>query len=236
MSTVATDNLQHVPAVGPLYQTTSEQQYQQPTITKNSFEPDEGENPDALAVALDTTVSPTNQGTLLYSGAEHGAVGFLNSLVSPDRARDELHYLIPHGITQAKKPEDLTFLRSKGAFSIPPQPVCDELIKAFFHHVYPMLPVVDTVAFLDLYRKRGCQNINLLLLWSMFLAAANFVDLAVLEAAGYKTRKGMKRAFYQCAKALYDNAQDDDQVSLLQSVILLGFWYADGKFSKLLCV
>lgn len=92
-----------------------------------------------------------------------------------------------------------------------------------------MLPIVDAVAFLDLYQRRGCQNINLLLLWSIFLAAANFVDARILDEAGYKTRKGMKRAFYQRAKALYDNAQDDDQVSLLQSIILLGFWYADAQ-------
>lgn len=50
-----------------LHPTPSDQQYVQPS-SKNGSAPDEGENPDALAVALDTNASPTNQGTLIYSG------------------------------------------------------------------------------------------------------------------------------------------------------------------------
>lgn len=65
--------------------------------------------------------------------------------------------------------------------------------------------------------------------------------------SGYKSRKAMKRAMYQRAKvhailafayqhslmallqSLYDNAYDDDMLSLIQSVILLGFWYTDAE-------
>jgi hypothetical protein len=61
----------------------------------------------------------------------------------------------------------------KGAFSAPSKELCDELICCYFHHVHPLLPIVDSQGFLEQYLKHGFQNVNLLLLWSMFLAAAN---------------------------------------------------------------
>lgn len=39
----------------------------------------------------------------------------------------------------------------------------------------------------------------------------------------------MRRAAYQRAKILYDDASDDDHISLIQSVIMLGHWHADGE-------
>ena len=56
---------------------------------------------------------------------------------------------------------------------MPSNDLCDELICSYFRHVHPLLPVVDSQCFLEQYLKHGCQNVNLLLLWSMFLAAAN---------------------------------------------------------------
>ncbi|KAK4913692.1 hypothetical protein LTR49_018026 [Elasticomyces elasticus] len=52
---------------------------------------------------------------------------------------------------------------------------------------------------------------------------------ATANNLGYQTRKAMKREMYQRAKCLYDNAYEPDQLSLIQSVILLGFWYTDTK-------
>lgn len=105
--------------------------------------------------------------------------------------------------------------------------MCDELIRAFFYHVYPSIPIVNAADFLSRYLNHGCASLNLLLLWAIFLAAANFVEPNVLAMAGYKSRKAMKRDMYQRTKALYDNAYGDDQISLIQAVILLGFWYGD---------
>lgn len=118
-------------------------------------------------------------------------------------------------------------MRAKGALTIPIGEVCDELIRAFFLHVYPSIPIVNAADFLTRYLNHGCASINLLLLWAIFLAASNFVEPNVLAMAGYKSRKAMKRDMYQRTKALYDNAYGDDQISLIQAVILLGFWYGD---------
>ena len=99
--------------------------------------------------------------------------------MTPGGTDQELFYLVPRHGKRSKKPEELAFLRAKGAFSIPAKEVCDDLICAYFHHVHPFLPIIDAGYFLARYLGHGCQNINLLLLWSMFLAAANVSKPAV---------------------------------------------------------
>ncbi len=72
-----------------------------------------------------------------------------------------------------RKPHEIEYLRNQGAFATLPDDVCDDLINCYFHHVHFFLPVVDAAAFLSDYEKHGRQNIDLLLFWSMLLAAAN---------------------------------------------------------------
>ncbi|KAK4938335.1 hypothetical protein LTR10_021219 [Elasticomyces elasticus] len=106
---------------------------------------------------------------------------------------------------------------------------CDSLIRDYFKHVHPLLPIIDASLFLSQYVSKGVSSINLLLLWSVFLAAANFSSPETLKAAGASSRKGLKRAMYTKAKALYDSDYEDDKVCLVQSVTLLGFWYSDAE-------
>lgn len=70
-------------------------------------------------------------------------------------------------------PQDVAYLRFKGVFSIPSEPVCHALLTAYFHHVHPILPVVDAAAVLTTFRNGGAVALNVLLLWSMFSVAAN---------------------------------------------------------------
>ncbi len=75
-------------------------------------------------------------------------------------------------------PQDVAYLRSKGVFSVPSEPVCQALLKAYFYHIHPILPVVDAAEVLTSFRNGGASAVNLLLLWSMFSVAAN-VSLAL---------------------------------------------------------
>lgn len=75
--------------------------------------------------------------------------------------------------THQMMPQDVAYVRSKGVFSVPSEPVCEALLKAYFHHIHPILPVVDAVAVLTTFRNGGASAINLLLLWSMFSVAAS---------------------------------------------------------------
>ncbi|KAL3483420.1 fungal-specific transcription factor domain-containing protein [Aspergillus germanicus] len=89
------------------------------------------------------------------------------------------------------------------------------------------MPILDAAEFLETYSARECEGISLLLLWSMFFASSNFVSPTVLDKAGFQTRKSMKRFMYQRAKHLYDSEYETDKISLIQSVLLMSFWYND---------
>lgn len=121
--------------------------------------------------------------------------------------------------THQMLPQDVAYVRSKGVFAVPSEPVCEALLKAYFHHIHPILPVVDAVAVLTTFRNGGASAINLLLLWSMFSVAASVsgndphdgaphvnqvlqhVDKEVVYQAGYQSHKEMRKSMFTRAKA-----------------------------------
>lgn len=56
---------------------------------------------------------------------------------------------------------------------MPRKDICDELIRAYFHHIHPIMPVIDATTLPHLYPSGDGQPYNLILLWSIFYAAAN---------------------------------------------------------------
>jgi hypothetical protein len=108
-----------------------------------------------------------------------------------------------------------------------PEPaVMDELLRLFFHYVHPFLPVVDPHEVLHRYQE-GLDSISSLLLWSIFFAAANFASVDLLRQARFQSRKALREYFYQRAKELYDDQEESEKTVVIQSVILLSFWFAD---------
>lgn len=82
------------------------------------------------------------------------------------------HYFTPQATVDTIDPESMAYAEAKGCFSLPSQPLCEELVKCYFHFVHATLPIVDAEDFLSQYTQ-GYQNPSLLLLWSMFSVAAN---------------------------------------------------------------
>ncbi|KUJ13906.1 uncharacterized protein LY89DRAFT_590938 [Mollisia scopiformis] len=136
-------------------------------------------------------------------------------------------HLLPRQSDISWKPHEVEYLRHQGVFVTPPDDICDDLIRCYFHHVHFFLPVIDAASFLTEYDNNNRQNISLLLFWSMLLAAANFVEADVLQKAGFASRKAMKTTFYERAKALYDLDHGTDKLVLIQSCILMSLWYTD---------
>jgi hypothetical protein len=97
---------------------------------------------------------------------------FLSDICQTDPGPKTSHYLVPKAIVKSLSAEDLAFLRLKGAFSLPDDEVCRELIRCYFHYVHPYMPIIDASSFIDKYVK-GAEGVNLLLLWSMFFAGAS---------------------------------------------------------------
>lgn len=78
-----------------------------------------------------------------------------------------------------RKPHEVEFIRCEGGFeALPHESVSDEILHCYFHHVHFLLPVVNAAEFLNEYHANGFRNINPLLIWSMFLAAANVSTLS----------------------------------------------------------
>ncbi|OAA43538.1 C6 transcription factor [Beauveria brongniartii RCEF 3172] len=126
-----------------------------------------------------------------------------------------------------RKPHETEYMRHEGVFTKFPDDVCDELIGCYFQHVHFFLPILDVPTVLNEYWSRGSQGINPLLLWSMFLASANFIGGETLEKAGFSSRKAMKTTMYYRAKCLYHLDLETSILDRIRSVMLLAFWHSD---------
>ncbi|KAI0513087.1 fungal-specific transcription factor domain-containing protein [Xylaria bambusicola] len=201
-----------------------------PNITTFQEETAPERGPDDYAIEslassiMEDTVEATSE--TFYVGDQQG-IGYILDIVGESNVIPQ-HYGLPYMVaTHDLTPQDVAYLRAKGVFSVPSEPVCQALFRAYFYHIHPILPVVDAVDVLTSFRNGGASAINLLLLWSMFSVAANHVDKVIVRQAGYQSHKEMKKSMFVRAKCLYDNGCEENRISIIQSVCLLAFWYSD---------
>jgi hypothetical protein len=97
------------------------------------------------------------------------------------------------------KSDDVQYLWTKGAFSIPEVSFRNKLIQGFVEHIYPSLPLIHLHEFLRTISKEDLvkEKISLVLFQAILFAGTAFVDLSYLQAAGYSTRREARKAFYQ---------------------------------------
>ena len=117
------------------------------------------------------SVCPKKDCTLTISGDQQAINGFVFD--SSNGPSQKSRYLVPRVSTKNQRPEDLAYLQMKGCFSLPSQRVCEQLVRCYFQHVHPSLPIIKAAHFIDDFVNCRYQNTNLLVLWSMFLAATN---------------------------------------------------------------
>lgn len=169
---------------------------------------------------------------------EAGRVAYLGessnlSLLVQDRhgTTDVVHYPLPPnmGGTRARVTDldslELDILHQRGAFLLPPKPLCDELVEAYFKWVAPVVPIVNRSRFMRHYRDPKNPP-SLLLLQAILLAGSRVcTNPQLMDANGSTTPAAM--TFYKRAKALYDANYEDDRVTIVQALVLLG-WYWEG--------
>lgn len=169
---------------------------------------------------------------------EAGRVAFLGessnlTLLVHDQhgSSDVVHYPLPENIrgSRARLTEldvvEIDILHRRGAFLLPPRSLCDELIDAYFKWVHPIVPVINRVRFLKQYRDPHNPP-SLLLLQAVLLAGSRVCTNGQLMDANGSTNPAAL-TFYKRAKALYDANYEDDRVTIVQSLLLLG-WYWEG--------
>lgn len=145
-------------------------------------------------------------------GSARAANGFL-----PDYIR---------GLPARLQKEDIDYLAVKGALTIPDTGLRNELLKAYIHYVHNYMPLLDLEEFLQtIVQNDGVHRISLLLFQAVMFAGMAFVDMKHLQAAGYQTRKAARKIFFQRARLLYDFDYEVDRISLVQSLLLMTYWY-----------
>ncbi|KAH8146620.1 uncharacterized protein LAJ45_09303 [Morchella importuna] len=169
---------------------------------------------------------------------EAGRVAYLGessnlSLLVHDKhgTSDVVHYPLPENIrgSRARLTEldtiEIDILHQRGAFLLPPRALCDELVEAYFKWIAPIVPVINRSRFMRRYRDPKNPP-SLLLLQSVLLAGSRVCqNPQLMDTTGSTTPAAM--TFYKRAKALYDANYEDDRVTIVQSLVLMG-WYWEG--------
>ncbi|CAK7208491.1 Transcriptional activator of fatty acid utilization [Sporothrix bragantina] len=169
---------------------------------------------------------------------EAGRVAYLGessnlTLLVHDQAgsTDVVHYPLPENVrgSRARLTEldnvEIEILHQRGAFLLPPRDLCDELIEAYFKWVHPIVPVINRTRFMRQYRDTNNPP-SLLLLQAVLLAGSRVCkNPKLMDANGSTTPAAL--TFYKRAKALYDANYEDDRVTIVQSLLLMG-WYWEG--------
>ncbi|KAL8243756.1 hypothetical protein R6Q59_010014 [Mikania micrantha] len=169
---------------------------------------------------------------------EAGRVAYLGessnlSLLVHDRhgTTDVVHYPLPENIRGARarltEPDqmEIEILQQRGAFLLPPRALCDELVESYFKWVAPVVPVINRSRFMKRY-KDPKNPPSLLLLQAVLLAGSRVcTNPQLMDATGSTTPAAM--TFYKRAKALYDANYEDDRITIVQALILMG-WYWEG--------
>lgn len=169
---------------------------------------------------------------------EAGRVAYLGessnlSLLVHDRhgTTDVVHYPLPDSVkgSRARLTDldniEIDILHQRGAFLLPPRALCDELVDSFFRWVAPVVPVINKSRFMARYRDSKNPP-SLLLLQAVLLAGSRVcTNTQLMDANGSTTPAAM--TFYKRAKALYDANYEDDRVTIVQALVLMG-WYWEG--------
>jgi len=102
-------------------------------------------------------------------------------------------------------PEDVEYLKRKGATGVPLEALREHLVNAYFLYVHPYMPLIDEQDFRRIVNKdwsnfdsttQRDERLSLLLYQAILFAGSAFVPMYVLRAGGYTTRKSARKAFF----------------------------------------
>ncbi|KAF5646965.1 cutinase transcription factor 1 beta [Fusarium tjaetaba] len=125
-------------------------------------------------------------------------------------------------------PDDLNYLDSQGCFKLPESSCLDHLVRAFFQHAHPILPVVNEAEFWSIYDpltsgdKTG--RIPVILLSAMLFVACKYVDCTVLQGMQYSTAHEAQDSYSRKTQLLYHQETESSPLILAQVSLLLAHW------------
>jgi hypothetical protein len=150
----------------------------------------------------------------------------LNSLVSPTATPPPMLPAYIKPLPDRFGVDDITYLQNKGALSIPNIELRNELIRCYAEVIHPFMPLLDLhdfVATIDC--NDGSKQVGLLLFQSVMFAGIASVNMRHLENAGYTSRRDARRDFFNKTRLLYDFDLEADRIPLIQSLLIMTYWY-----------
>lgn len=73
-------------------------------------------------------------------------------------------------------PHDVQFLEAEGCFHLPTRPIMDQIVRQYFLHVHPLLPILNEGDFWEMYHTKpsgASSNISLLVLQAVMFVSCN---------------------------------------------------------------
>ncbi|QBM91161.1 Zn(2)-Cys(6) binuclear cluster domain-containing protein [Metschnikowia aff. pulcherrima] len=118
---------------------------------------------------------------------------------------------------------ELEILKMRGAFLLPSPDLAADLIKLYFEHVHPLMPVINRTEFMAKYQDPYDSPL-LMLLQAVLLCGSRVSENPLLfDGKGLSNLASL--TFFRRAKALYETNYESDPVSIIQTVLLIGsFW------------
>jgi len=113
-------------------------------------------------------------------------------------------------------------LWEKGAYFLPQYEVLEMLIAEYFEVVHPTYPVLCKRGFLQSLQTNTFSH---QLVQAVLLVAATHCDWAILQRAGYVSRREAVEGFYHRARALFDGDVEPDKVTNIQTMFMMQFWW-----------
>ena len=170
----------------------------------------------------------TEAGRVAYLGESSNLMLLVHDRQS---SSDVVHYPLPENVRgtggrlSTLDDVEISILHQRGAFLLPPRSLCDELIDSYFKWVHPLLPIINRAKFMRQYKEQKNPP-SVLLLQAVLLAGSRVcTNPQLMDANGSSTPAAL--TFYKRAKALYDANYEDDRVTIVQSLLLMG-WYWEG--------
>lgn len=123
-------------------------------------------------------------------------------------------------------PDDLDYLRKKGALAIPDDEFRDELLRTYVKVVHPFMPTLDLEEFLvPIISGQNHGATSFLIFQAVMFASVTFVDIRFLRARGFSSRKAARKTFFNRVRLLYNLDCEPNRLLLIQALLLMTYWY-----------
>ena len=98
--------------------------------------------------------------------------------------------------------DELTYLRKKGALSVPEIGLRNELLRSYLEYCHPFMPLLDMHEFLCIANATdgSAGKLSMFTFTAVMFVGTAYVDFSHLQKAGYNTRKEARKDFFHKAR------------------------------------